>query len=59
MRTLKTMEPYGFNIADSVQSAHTLFRLFIDYYFRYIIIFIVFYSYSYLELWFFEYISTN
>ena len=29
MQALKTMEPYGLNIADSVQLAHTLFRLFI------------------------------
>ena len=29
MRTLKAMETYGFNIADSVLLAHTLFRLFL------------------------------
>ena len=50
MRTLKTMEPYGLNVADSVLLAHTLFRLFIDYYFRSIIIFILFYFYGSLEL---------
>ena len=43
------MEPYGLNIADSVWSVHTLFRLFIDYYFRSIIILIIF---------FVEYIAT-
>ena len=52
MQTLKTMEPYGRNIADSVYSAHTLFRVFIDYYFRSIIIFIVFYFYGSLEFFF-------
>ena len=50
MRTLKTMEPYGLNIADSVQSAHTLFRLFIYYYFQSTITFIVYYFYSFLDL---------
>ena len=29
MKTLKAMEPYGLNIADSVKSSHTLFHLFI------------------------------
>ena len=52
MRTLKIMEPYGLNIADSVQLAHTLFRLLIDYCIRSIIIFIVLYFYSSLELLF-------
>ena len=46
------MEPYGLKITDSVKSAHTLFRLFIDYYFWSIIIFIVSYLYSFLELLF-------
>ena len=31
--SLKTMEPYDLNIADGVQLAHTLFHLFVDYYF--------------------------
>ena len=34
MRELKAMEPHGLNIADSVQSTHTLFYLFIGYHFR-------------------------
>ena len=55
MRTLKTMEPYGFNIADSVQSAHTLFCLFIDYYFQSTIIFIVYYFYSSLDYYYYYY----
>ena len=33
MQTLKTKEPYGLNIADSMQSAHTLLCLSDDYYF--------------------------
>ena len=41
MRTLKAMEPYGLDIANSVQSAHTLFRLFIDHNFRCIITFLL------------------
>ena len=49
MQTLKIMEPYGYNIADSVQLSHTLLGLFADYYFQSIIIFTVFYLYSFLE----------
>ena len=41
MRTLKAMESYGLNIADSVWSAYTLFRLFIDCYFKSTITFVV------------------
>ena len=47
MRTLKTMEPYRLNIAESVQSAHTLFPLFI-YYIQSTITF--FYSFLFLQL---------
>ena len=36
--TLKTMESYGLNIADNLQSAHTLLRSFPGYYFSSIII---------------------
>ena len=50
MRTLKKMESYGLHIADIVLSADTLFRLFIDYYFQPTITFIVYYFYSYLDL---------
>ena len=50
MRILKTMEPYGFNVADSMWLVHTLFRLSIYYYFRSIIIVIGFYFYNSLEL---------
>ena len=31
MQALKTMKPYGLNIADSVQSAFILIHLFADY----------------------------
>ena len=48
MRTLKTMEPYRLNIAESVQSAHTLFPLFIYYYIQSTITF--FYSFLFLQL---------
>ena len=41
MRTLKAMESYGLNIADSAWSAYTLFRLFIDCYFKSTITFVV------------------
>ena len=64
MRTLETVGPNGLDNADRVQLAHTLFRMFIDYYFRSIITFIVFYFYSSLEMLFlrifllFEYIAT-
>ena len=34
MGTLKKMEHYGLNIADSVYSVYTLFRLSVDYYFQ-------------------------
>ena len=53
IKTLKTIEPYGLKIAYSVYLAHTLFHLFIDYYFRSIIIFIDLYFYSSLELLFY------
>ena len=49
MQTLKTNETYDLNTADSVWSAHTLFRLFYDCKFRSIIIVIVFYFYRSLE----------
>ena len=52
MQTLKTVEAYGLNIADSVQLAHTLFCLFIYYYFQSTITFIVHYFYSSLDLFF-------
>ena len=50
MRILKTIEPYGLNVAYSMWLAHTLFRLSIYHYFRSIIIFIGFYFYNSLEL---------
>ena len=51
IQTLKTTELYGLDIANSVESAHTLLRLFFTlYYFRSNIVIIVFYFYSFLEL---------
>ena len=50
MQTLKTVEPYELNIADSVWLAPTLLRLSVDNYFWFTIIFIGFYFYSSLEL---------
>ena len=64
MLILKIMEPYGLTIPDSVQWAQTLLSLLANYYFRSIIIFIVFQNQYFCDFFItfvhfsFEYITT-